>query len=401
MKTLLCHPGTQHSFRLARQLERQGLLYRFRTGLAYTPDSVWGACLRRLPGPIQRKLSNRKCEGVSRSKIWLRPVGELRALLRLRAGEDGQQVLFERNAAFQRNIPRRELLASDVVIGFDTSSWLLAERSAAARRAFVLDRTIGHPRSFDALTPQIQRQFPEWNEELRPRLPAMVKAQDMEHELATRIVVPSSFVRRTLIENGVPSGKIVTIPFGVDLETFRPASGPEPGRPLRFLFLGSLSARKGLPVLLKAWTELAGSDAELWLVGPCGEKQRQLIPPLEGLRVIGKVPHRELPQLLRMCDVLVLPSFFEGLALVQLEALASGLPVIATEESGALDLIADGREGYIVPAGDAEALRQALQRAICRRADLPTMSAAARVRAEQFSWNAYGDRWKTLLDQVR
>ncbi len=85
---------------------------------------------------------------------------------------------------------------------------------------------------------------------------------------------------------------------------------------------------------------------------------------------------------------------------MQLEALASGLPIIATDASGATDLIADGREGYIVPVGDAEALRGAMLNFIESPADLAVMSPAARLCAERHSWEAYGDRWIDLLDQV-
>ena len=107
-----------------------------------------------------------------------------------------------------------------------------------------------------------------------------------------------------------------------------------------------------------------------------------------------------LPALLSQCDVLVFPSYFEGLAQVQLEALAAGLPIIATDASGATDLIADSREGYIIPVGDAEALREAMLNFINSPADLAVMSPAARSCAERYSWEAYGDRWIDLLDQV-
>jgi starch synthase len=153
-------------------------------------------------------------------------------------------------------------------------------------------------------------------------------------------------------------------------------------------------------VLLEAWRSLASLGAELWLVGSVKARHAHLIPPLKGLRQIGKVPHEELPALLSQCDVLVFPSYFEGLAQVQLEALAAGLPIIATNASGATDLIADGREGYIIPVGDAEALCEAMLNFIKGTADLAVMSPAARLCGERYSWEAYGDRWIDMLDQV-
>jgi starch synthase len=400
MKALLVHPGTQHSFRLARQLQRHGYLGRFCTGFAYVPNSVLGHGIDHLPMCIRKSFSSRRLEGVSAERLRARPLIEYRALRRLRAGEDFQTVMFERNAAFQRWLPNRELGDCDAVIGFDTSSWLLAERAAALGRPLFLDQSIGHPRSYQEMLSMLHRQFPEWAEDVRPRLPELLRAEEAEHRLASRVVVGSSFARRTLIDHGVPEEKIVVNPYGVDLEAFSPAPRPDLSRPLRFLFLGSIGARKGVPLLLKAWESLATDKAELWLAGSLSDRNRRLIRPLPGLRIIGKVPRHELPNLLHQCDVLVLPSYFEGFPLVQLEALASGLPIIGTEATGAPDLITDGVEGYVTEVGDAEALRDKLSKFIASPSDLTNMSMAARHCAERYSWDAYGDRWTSILRQA-
>src|SRR6266478_5379466 len=402
IKALLVHPGTQNAFQLARQLERCGGLSRFWTGFAYDPDGMVGRQIACLPTWVQRRFAGRRLAGLPPEKLRTRLLTDLRALNRLRVGHDEQRVMFERNADFQRKIPLSELAGSDIIIGFDTASWLLADKAVSLGRSFVLNRTTGHPLSFERLVPALRQRFPEWMETLPPRLPDLLRAEEAEHRLADRIVVPSSFACQTLIENGVPAHKITVIPFGVDLSTFRPAPrpGPDASRPLRFIFLGALGVRKGVPLLFEAWRSLASLGAELWLAGSISEEHAHLIPPLKGLRQIGKVPHKELPALLRQCDVLVFPSYFEGLAQVQLEALAAGLPIIATDASGATDLIADRREGYIIRVGDAEALREAMLNFIKSPADLAVMSPAARSCAERYSWEAYGDRWIDLLDQV-
>lgn len=400
MKTLLTHPGTQHSFRLAGQLQKRALLGRFCTGFAYVPDSLWGRGIEHLPMRIRNTISNRRLEGVSIEKLRACPLIEYRAQRRLRAGEDFQTVMFERNAAFQRWLPGRELGDCDAVIGFDTASWLLAERAATIGRPFFLDQSIGHPLSYQKILSILHHQFPDWAEDVPARLPALLRAEEAEHRLACRIVVGSSFARKTLTDNGVPEEKISVNPYGVDLEGFSPSERPDMSRPLRFLFLGSLGARKGVPLLLKAWASIETNDAELWFAGAVSERNKRLIRPLKGLRIIGKVPRHELPNLFRQCDVLVLPSYFEGFPLAQLEALASGLPIISSEATGAGDLITDGVEGYVIKVGDAEALRDKLLKFIASPSDLARMSLAARRCAEKYSWDAYGDRWTDILRQV-
>jgi starch synthase len=399
-KALLVHPGTQYSFQLAGQLQRHGCLSRFWTGLAYVPGSPLGHYVECLPMRVQRQLANRSLDGVPVEKLRTRPLSELRALRQLRAGHDDQSVMYKRNAAFQRQIPQQELADSNVVIGFDTSSWILIERASELGLPFLLDQSIGHPLSYRAIFPMLRQKFPGWAEDFPPRFPEQLKAEKAEHRLASRIVAASSFTRRTLIEQGVPAEKIVVNSYGVDLDKFSAGLRGDSSRPVRFVFLGSLGARKGVPLLLESWRSLAPTAAELWLVGPVSEGNARLIPALPGLRLIGKVPHRELPELFRQCDVLVLPSYFEGFGLVLLEAMAAGLPIIATDATAAPDLITQGIEGYVIPVGDGEALRDAMQRFIKSPGDLARMSPAARLAAERFSWDAYGDRWLDILRQV-
>src|ERR1039458_302388 len=106
MKALVVHPGTQYSFRLARQLHRHGCLRRFWTGFAYTPESTLGRCLELLPSQYKNSLANRCLEGVSAERLRTRPLIEWRALRQQRTGCDYQQVMLDRNAAFQREIGR-------------------------------------------------------------------------------------------------------------------------------------------------------------------------------------------------------------------------------------------------------------------------------------------------------
>jgi starch synthase len=113
--------------------------------------------------------------------------------------------------------------------------------------------------------------------------------------------------------------------------------------------------------------------------------------------VLGKCPFEDLPELLRKCDVLVFPSYCEGFALVLLEALASGMPIITTDATAGPDLIDQGSEGFLIPSGNLEALRESMKYFVDHPEKLHEMSIAARRRAEDFSWDSYGDRWQQIL----
>lgn len=398
MKVLLAHPGTQHSHHLARELEKRQLLDAFWTGVAFAGNSA-AAALARFLGhmPGLGGLSSRIVEGVPRGTIHTAQLVELRALLRLRRGGDSLAVLHERNATFQEAIPDAALAHCDAIIGFDTSSWQLAHRSSRQGKTFYLDRTIAHPAVLDRLMLDLSRKYPDWVGALAPRPAAIIAAENTEHAQARRIVVGGSFARGTLIDEGIAPERIVVNPYGVDWNRFSMAISASTRRPFRFLYVGSVIARKGVPVLLEAWRRLAPRDAELLIVGNIGAYERKLIPDLPGLRLIGQVARSDIAQVYASCDVFVLPSLFEGFGLVILEALASGLPVISTPHTGAIEAVTEATLGRLVPILSVDALVEAMRHYLNTPPQRSRVAAAAEVLRSRFNWEAYGDRWGALL----
>jgi len=401
MRVLLAHPGIQHALRLARELERTHLLGEFWTGLALAEDGLAAGLVTRLRRlPRVKGLSNRIARGVPAAKLRRVPFNEVSALARLSRGGDSLRILHERNQRFQDAIPQETLRVHDATIAFDTSAWRLADRTRSLGHPFYLDRTIAHPAAFARIEADLHRRFPDWCPAPRPRPDYLVAAEAEEHELARRIVVGGSFARNTLVAEGIPAGKVCVNPYGVEWTRFAAAPAIDRDkRPFRFLFLGSHLARKGLPVLLDAWRALGlrRGDAELWLAGHCGDRERALIPALPGLKLRGLVPHADVPALLAQTDVFVLPSFFEGFGLVLLEALAAGVPFISTPATGAVDLPPGAQLGTIIPAGSTEALLAAMEKFLAQPPDRAALRAAVKAIEPQFSWEAYGDRWATLL----
>jgi glycosyltransferase involved in cell wall biosynthesis len=101
--------------------------------------------------------------------------------------------------------------------------------------------------------------------------------------------------------------------------------------------------------------------------------------------------HREVLRLMQSCDVLVLPSIVEGRALVQQEAMACGLPLIATRNAGGDDLIVEGETGFLVPIRSPEAIAEKINWCAANRSRISGMGIAARKRASEFTWRSYGE----------
>ena len=400
MNVLLAHPGTQHSARLAAELYRRGLLGLFHTGFAVPEGGLLDRMSAALPPSWKRRLANRSLTGVPARAVRLHPWAEGAATIARKAGRPSQCVYHARNRYFQQRIPARDIASCAATIGFDTSGWILAERCRNAAKPFVLDQSTGHPDSKLRIFDRLRERYPAWSGDAEVRLPQVRDAEQVEHTLATRIVAASTFARQTLIDNGVAESKIRVNPYGVDASRFVPQQR-RAGTPLRFCFVGAMSVRKGLAQLLDVWRAIAARDAELWLVGPAADGGvERFIRGHERVVYKGAVPQRELPAIFGQCDVFVFPSFFDGFGLVILEAMACGLPVIATTSSGGPDVIRDGENGWLVPPGDDAALVAAIGRCLANPEQARAMGAHARSTAETFTWQKYGERWDDILREV-
>ena len=240
----------------------------------------------------------------------------------------------------------------------------------------------------------------------RPIHPEIVARELAEYEAAQRICVPTSHAARTFTDRGIPAARLTINPYGVDAARFTPPPRRDEGAKPAILFAGQVGPRKGVPVLLRAFAPLS-KTCELWIAGPVEPGMEAVLAraPTEGVRFLGPLDKAALIETYRRAAAFCLPSVEEGFGMVLLEAMACGLPVVATDVGGGADLIDGGRNGRTVPAGDEAGLRAALEAIL----DLgpegrAEMGARARRFVEtRFTWDAYVDRavaiYRALLDE--
>lgn len=388
LKVTLLHPGTQHSHHLARELTRLKMLDKFITSFVVSENSILNKLFHGL-------LTNRVLLGISYDCFKTYPDIEFSYWIEAILNRDQEYLLYKRNSRFQDRIIKNDLKDKPVIIGFDTSSWKLAEHCQKTGQEFILDVSIGHPLSKEKVFEKLRTDFPLWKDGIPRKNEGLVALEQMELQSASKIVVPSNFVKRTLIENNISPNKIFVNPFGTSL--FTPyIEARKTDKKLIFLFFGSLTARKGLPTLLNAWKALGEEEAELIIAGYGNIPKNVSIP--ENVKILGAILPEKRAQLYAQADVFVFPSFFEGFAQVQVEAAACGLPIIGTQNSGAEEIIQDGYNGFIVEPGNIDQLVSAMRFFVKNREKLAVMSAKVRERIDFFSWNSYGNRWKAILE---
>ncbi|HLY41329.1 MAG TPA: glycosyltransferase family 4 protein [Terracidiphilus sp.] len=212
--------------------------------------------------------------------------------------------------------------------------------------------------------------------------------QRIEWATADRIVVPSQFVARGLETLGVPPDRFVIVPYGIG-GTLKQTVRNERTGPLRVLTVAGVKLQKGPQYILQA-AKLLRSGFEFRLVGSSALSSSAEKQLRENVDLVGIVPRTEVRAHFEWADVFLFPSICDGFGVVLLEALAAGLPIITTPNTGVA--IRDGIEGFVVPIRDGSAIADRLDRLASDPSLLKQMSQHAMERAKDFTLDAYSDR---------
>jgi glycosyltransferase involved in cell wall biosynthesis len=224
-----------------------------------------------------------------------------------------------------------------------------------------------------------------------------VRRELAEYERADMIVVPSTHARTSFVERGMSASKLFRNPYGVDLTMFPATPAPPPDLPPTIIMVGTWSLRKGCDVLVDAWQRLTTPGTRLVHVGQVGDAP---LPATPGFTHHDAVDQRRLTQWYAQAHVLALASREEGLALVQAQALASGLHIAASDRTGADDLQAcleDPRAVAIAPVGDAVAFADALDTQLAAARAMRGTRDLLRSARHGLTWEAYGSRYDAML----
>ena len=214
--------------------------------------------------------------------------------------------------------------------------------------------------------------------------------------------MPSAYAARTFVDHGIAADRLLVNGLGVDVSRFQPPQSRPADRLPRVLFAGTVGVRKGIPWLLQAFARLSGK-AELHLLGPVSPEFRGMLAKfrLDNVHLRGAIAGDALAREYGRGDIFCLPSIEEGYGMVIPEAMACGLAIVTTRVVGAVDILSEGVDSLIVPAADADALSEALERLI-DDADLRQamgQNALAAIRTGN-GWDSYVDRTLKSYEKV-
>jgi glycosyltransferase involved in cell wall biosynthesis len=229
--------------------------------------------------------------------------------------------------------------------------------------------------------------LPNIGVQIRPEPAWKRERKDIELDLADVVIVPCEWARASLRFSKAPQKCLIKIPYGTPADEVS-ARNKKPNGPFTVLFAGQLGVRKGVPLLMQAWKRLGLKNARLLMAGSIRLDEKYLRDQKD-ISYLGVLPQVRLLEAMRAADLFVFPSLADGFGLVIGEAMAVGVPVLTTTNTGGPELIVDGREGWCVPAHDSESLAERIEWASQHRDALYEMGLLARRRAEQWTWANY------------
>ncbi len=401
------NPGAMHfTYSLVAAVQALGYGGHFDTDLYYRPDA-WRPWLAVLPAGLTaralRQLKRRSHAGIDPARVNSALWREVARLLSGRLGLPActsAALLRARNLAADRRLARRVTRQRPAaVIVHDTAGLLTLQAAQAVGSVGILNQVVGHRVAGERILRAEAARHPAFTATHAAAPDARLTEDCRQEALAAQhLLAPSDYVRDTLLEIGVAADRISVLPFGVDVGRFRPAAAPRPTGPVRLLFVGQLSARKGLYYLLEALRRLPPGLCSATLVGPLALPPAALAPYVDLFEHRVAVPFHEVHEVFAAADIFVYPSLHEGSALAIYEALASGLPVITTPNSGSV--VEPGRQGLLVPAGAVAPLAEGIHRLAEDVALRRDMAVAARQRALQFTWDDYRMRLGQILARL-
>ena len=307
--------------------------------------------------------TRRGIEGVPQEGTRLNPKIGLAAYAaaRLFSGNGAESFRFGLNPWFDRWV-RKQLVSGNHVIssyGYANECFQWARQHGG--KTF-LEAGNSHPENFwNILTEEHRR----WNVSAPPIARHHFERAKAMMEQVDHVLSPSSFVSRSFLERGFRPAQILRNVYPVDLSCFQPADQPRPAnRPLTVISTGALSFRKGTPYLLEAFelVRRRHPSVRFRLTRAIQDSAIPVVAKYQDLPIdwAPGLPHPALAERLRGSDIFVLPSLEDGFARTVTEALACGLPVITTPNTGASDLIVPDGNGEIVPIRDAQAIADAI-----------------------------------------
>jgi glycosyltransferase involved in cell wall biosynthesis len=372
-----------HSFNLAEQLDRFNILSLFYTSYSYQKNIY----LRKFTNRIDK-------ENISVDLIkTILPVAIFRKVTGwVHSSNELFDLWVESQIKYDNNF--------SVFIGWSGMSLHSLRHAKKRGKTVIVERGSTHICYQNQI---LHDEYSKWgiNYNINPKV---IEKELNEYEEADFISIPSTFVKNTFLEYGISESKLIVNPYGSS-NIFHSNILNSRKDKFKIIYLGVVSIQKGFKYFLDSikYLRIPVNMFEVLVIGAISNEMREYIAANAhtNIKYLGHINHYELPRYISDSDVAVQPSLQEGMSMVVLQLLSSGIPVIATVNTGASDIIVDGYNGYLVPIRSAELISEKLEILFNDNTFLNNMKFNAALSIKTgFTWDDYGKRYNSFISNI-
>ena len=398
IQVVVAHKGAREHFLAARALHRHGRLAALVTDWYSPLPPSWARRLNFLGPGLARALGACAAD-LPRDRIFALNAFGLRSRWALRRAEKAGRLLEAiglNDREFAERAARLPLPPHNVFLGYSYASLEMLQAEKAAGRLTLVDQIDPGRTEWDIVREEAER-WPDYSDPAGDPPAGYYERAQAEWREADVTLVNSEWTRQAIVKQGADPARLEVLPLAYDSE-----GCPSPAKKeqaLTVLWLGSVILRKGIAYLVEAARRLVNEPVRFLVAGPLGIREEAVRRAPPNIQWRGPVPRSEARNVYRSADVFVLPTLSDGFAITQVEALAHGLPVIATPNCGAV--LEDGRTGLLVPPRDPESLAAAVRRFVRDPGLAASMRPACLEAAGRFSVDAYARRLSDVIEKKR
>ncbi|MCD7784456.1 MAG: glycosyltransferase family 4 protein [Oscillospiraceae bacterium] len=412
MKIIVAHPSKQHSLHSAYSIKKSGNLLKYITTVYDRKGSLTSFIKHFSGARLRKKIETHKTDLLDDDEII--QFYEFDYIISLFLNRFPRfKVLREKHRQYVANKFGRKVASyaikndADAVIMYDSTAKscfdILKKKKPSIRR--ILDVSI-------ASRPYMKFNFEEDikrtnNNSLKEEFPLLWNDSYMrdctdEFELASDFIVPSNVVKDSLMFCNVDKNNIKVVPYGVDIDKFAYIESHDATLPLKLIYVGQISYRKGIHHLLNVASKMNDCIA-VDLVGDYSKSNPLYIEgkTIPNVSFSGFVTRDKLAKKYQEADAFIFPTLGEGYGLVVLEAMACGLPILCSDLAGGNDAVIDGYNGYVFSGGNEAEMEECIMKLVSDKASIVTMGSNARKTAEGLTWDTYYDSYsETVLNMI-
>jgi glycosyltransferase involved in cell wall biosynthesis len=330
-------PGRFHAFNLAQQLQKREFLHQLISTYPKFAIQKFG---------ISPHLSHSIWTLELVSRLWDKMPSQLKKKY------NSQFLLLDQ---FDRAVSRNISSDCNLFIGWSGACYKSFRKAKEIGAVTVVDRGSSH---MQYQTRILTEEYEKWGLTFSATHPRIYEREIESYSEADYISVPSLYAKQSFLDAGTPAKKLIHVPYGTSLTEFYPE--PKEDDVFRVIHCGGITIQKGVQYLLQAFYELQLPNAELWLVGSIALEIEPFLKKYQSAQIIakGKHPQYKLRYFYSQCSVFCLASINDGFGMVIPQAMACGLPIIHTTNTGGKDIVRGEVDGFCIPIRDVESIKE-------------------------------------------